>query len=335
VTTDPGFEQMRRQICGFAVTMAISAITRLGIPDLLAEAPRTAEALAGAVGADLDFLARTLRYLASEGVLDARADGSFALNERSQWLRSEIAGSLAPRAAWSGSPLSWGSWGGLLAAMRSGRSGLEAAFGKPMFEFLEQDPDSAAMFNRFMTGQTAASVAAFLAVYDFAGIGLLVDVGGNRGALLAGVLAANPAMRGILFDLPKVVAHAAPVLADVAERCSVVGGDFFAAVPEGGDAYALKFILHDWNDERCVRLLEHCRRAMVPGGRVLVIEHVVPEEPGGHIAYYMDLNMLTMTDGGRERTEAEYRALLQRAGLTLRRSLPTPIGVNVLEAIAT
>jgi hypothetical protein len=334
MSDDTDFQRMREQVCGFAVSMAISAITRLGIPDLLAEAPRKAEALAGAVGADPDFLARTLRYLASEGVLEARADGSFALNGRSHWLRSEVAGSLAPRATWSGSPVNWGSWGSLLAALRSGRSGLEAAFGKPMFEFLEQDAESAAMFNRFMTGQTAASVAAFLAVYDFAGIRLLVDVGGNRGALLAGVLAANPAMRGILFDLPKVVAQAGPVLAGVAERCSVVGGDFFAAVPEGADAYALKFILHDWDDERCVRLLENCRRAMAPGGRVLVMEHVVPEEPGPHIAHYMDLSMLTLTDGGRERTEAEFRALLRRAGLALSRSLPTPIGVNLLECVA-
>ncbi|MFO1059134.1 MAG: methyltransferase [Dongiaceae bacterium] len=329
-----GFEEMRRQICGFAVTAAVSAVTRLGLPDRLAQGPRRAEELAGEVGVDAVFLARTLRYLASEGVLEARADGSFALNERSRWLRSDVAGSLAPRAAFSGAPLSWAGWGGYLAALRSGRSGVEAAFGKPLFELLQQDADSAAIFERYMTGQTAASVAALLAVYDFAGIGLLVDVGGSRGALLAGVLAAHPAMRGILLDLPKVVAHAGPVLAGVAERCSVVGGDFFTAVPAGGDAYVLKFILHDWDDARCATLLEQCRRAMAPGGRVLVMEHIVPEGPGPHMAHFMDLNMLALTDGGRERTEAEYRALLRRAGLALGRSLPTPIGVNLLECLA-
>jgi hypothetical protein len=337
MTNDTGFHQMRRQIGGFAVSMAISALAQLGIPDLLARGTRRAEELAGEVGADPGFLARTMRYLASEGVLEAQADGGFALNEQSRWLRTDVDGSLAPRAVYTGSAVCWTAWGRLEAALRSGRSGVEEAFGRPLFEHLQQDPASAAAFERFMTGQTAASVAAFLAAYDLTGLRQLVDVGGGRGALVAGVLAAYPALHGVLLDLPKVAAHAGPVLAagGVAERCAIVGGNFFEAVPDGADAYVLKFILHDWNDERCVAILEACRRAMAPGGRVLIIEHIVPDQPGPHIARFMDLTMLIMTDGGRERTEAEYGRLLGRAGLRLRRSLPTSIGLNVLECFAT
>jgi hypothetical protein len=336
VTTDPGFEQMRRQICGFSITMAIAAIAQLGIPDRLAAGPRRPEDLAAQVGAHPEFLSRTLAFLASEGVLELRPDGAFGLNERSRWLRSDVEGSLAPRAIYSGAPVSWKAWGAFAAALASGRSGFEEAFGKPMFAYLPEDPGSAAIFNRFMTGQTAASVAAFLAAYDFTGLRLLVDVGGGRGALVAGVLAAYPELNGMLLDMPQVIEGAGAVMdaSGVRERCRLVGGDFFAGVPEGGDAYVLKFVLHDWNDERCVTILEGCRRAMAPGGRVLVMEHIVPDQQGPHIARFMDLNMMMMTDGGRERTEAAYAALLARAGLALRRSFPTPIGVSVLEAFA-
>jgi predicted O-methyltransferase YrrM len=160
----------------------------------------------------------------------------------------------------------------------------------------------------------------------------MVDVGGGRGALVAGVLRAHPAMRGILLDMPEVVATAGALLAEagVSDRCRLIGGNFFEAVPQGADLYALKFILHDWPDEACVRILENCRRAMAPGGRILIVEHVIPEEKGPHIARFMDVNMMVMTSG-RERTRQDFEGLLGAAGLKLRRLAPTPIGIWLLE----
>jgi predicted O-methyltransferase YrrM len=145
-----------------------------------------------------------------------------------------------------------------------------------LFDYVKSQPDAAATFNAFMADQTAASVAALLEAYDFAGVREMVDIGGGGGALLAGVLQAYVGWRGILFDLPEVVATAGPVLdrAGVADRCKVIGGDFFAAVPTGADLYALKFIVHDWADADCIRILQNCRRSMAEGGRLLIIEHV-------------------------------------------------------------
>jgi hypothetical protein len=330
------FHEMRRLVLGYAISIAVSAVAELGIPDLLADGPKGAADLARRVGVDEDFLRRVLRYLASEGVLAERDGDSFALTPMSEWLRSDAPGSLRPRAVFVGSDISWTAWGKLLSAVRSGKSALEEAFGENLFEHVTRHPAAAASFNLFMAEQTAASVTALLAAYDFAGIRQLVDVGGGRGALVAGVLAAYPAMSGILFDMPPVVATAARTLAGlgVADRCQTVGGSFFDAVPGGADAYALKYILHDWTDADCVRILQNCREAMAPGGRILVIEHVVPSDGRPHFSRFMDLTMLALTPGGRERTESELVRLLEAADLRLQRSVVTPIDLCVLECVA-
>lgn len=332
----PGFEEMRRLVSGYSVTIAISAVTELGIPDRLAEGPRDAGALARDTGVNEDFLRRVLRYLASEGVFEQRADGAFALTPLSQWLRKDVPGSIRPRAIFAGSALSWSAWGGLSTALKSGRSGMEAAFGETLFAHVKSHPEAGAVFNNFMATQTAASNKALLASYSFAGVREMVDVGGGRGALIAGALQAEPGLRGILFDMPEVVASAAPLLAEagVAERCRVLGGNFFEGLPPGADLYALKFILHDWRDAECVRILGHCRRAMVPEGRVLIIEHIVPDGLAPHFARFMDINMLVMTDGGRERTQQEYERLLRQAGLRLGKAVPTEAGISALECVA-
>ena len=330
------FTDMRRLVGAHSIAIAVSVVAELGIPDRLAAGPPTVAELAGQVGAHEDFLRRVLRYLASEGVFAESAGDRFQLTPMSEWLRSDVPGSLASRAVFTGSALSWTAWGKLLAAVRSGRSAHHEAFGHSLFEHAERDPAAAASFNRFMASQTATSTSAILGAYDFAGIRQLVDVGGGRGALVAGVLAAYPAMRGILFDMPAVIAGAAPTLAErgVADRCRAVGGSFFDAVPGGADAYALKFILHDWNDEDCLKILEGCRSAMAPGGRVLVIEHVLPSDARPHHARFMDINMLALTPGGRERTEAEFARLFDAAGLTLQRRCDTAIDVSILECVA-
>jgi hypothetical protein len=331
-----GLAEMRRLISGFSVTIAISAVAELRIADHLSSGARTASELARLSGVNEDFLRRVLRYLASEGVFEEQAGDAFALTERSHWLRSDVPGSLRPRALFTGSTMSWTAWGNLLKALETGTSAFQAAFGEEIFDYLRHQPDAAATFNAFMAGQTAASVEAVLAAYDFAGVRELVDVGGGRGALVAGVLRANPEMRGILFDMPEVVATAQPLLeqAGVANRCKLVGGNFFETVPAGADLYVLKFILHDWTDAESIRILENCRQAMGSNGRVLIVEHVVPEDSGPHISKFMDINMLVMTSG-RERTRREFEQLLAVAGLQLRRLEPTSIGFCVLECVAS
>jgi O-methyltransferase domain len=330
----PGLAEMRRLVTGFSLTIAISAVAELGLADHLVNGPKSAAELARLCGVQEDFLRRVLRYLASEGVFEERPGDLFALTERSHWLRSDVPGSLRPRATFAGSRYSWSAWGNLLQSLRSGTSAFRAAFGEDIFDYLKHDDVAAATFNSFMAGQTAASVDAVLAAYDFTGARELADIGGGRGALVAGVLKANPAMRGLLFDLPDVIATAGPLVAQagVADRCKLVGGSFFESVPAGADLYVLKFILHDWTDEDCVRILENCRRAMASGALLLIVEHVIPEESGPHVARFMDINMMVMTSG-RERTRREFERLLAPAGFAVKRQAPTALGFCILECV--
>jgi hypothetical protein len=333
--SDAGFSEMRHMICGFSITIAIAAVTELGIVDRLTDGPKSAALLATATGADADALQRVMCYLASEGVFDESGD-TFALNDRSQWLRADVPGSLRPRAIFAGSALNWTAWGSFLQSVRTGESSLQAAFGKSLFEYLKGHAADAATFNTFMADQTAASVGAILAAFDFTGVREFVDVGGGRGALVSGVLQAYPSLRGVLFDLPQVIATAAPALqqAGVADRCKTISGSFFEGVPANADLYALKFVLHDWPDAECIRILTNTRQAMTADARLLVVEHAVPTTHGPHFAKFMDMNMLALTAGGRERTEAAFARLLTEAGLTLRRTVPTAIDIAVLECTA-
>ena len=334
--SDPSFFEMRRVIAGFSLTMAIGAVADLKIADQLKDGPKTSSDLARLSGVDEHFLRRVLRYLASEGVFAEENGDVFALTARSQWLRSDVPGSLRPRAVFAGSALNWKAWNSLPASLKSGTSAFQAAFGQSLFDYLKSQPDAAAAFNTFMAEQTAASVAALLDAYSFTGVREVVDVGGGRGALIAGILRAYAELRGILFDMTEVISTAGPLLdrAGIANRCKVVGGDFFTAVPTGADLYILKFILHDWPDTDCIRILENCRQAMVTGGRVLIVEHVVREESGLDFAKFMDLNMLVLSPGGRERTRNEFAQLLASAGLQLRTFVPTAIGLCALEAVS-
>lgn len=334
--SESSFVEMRHLIVGYSVTIAIAAVAELGIVDHLSDGPKTTSDLALLSGANEDFLRRVLRYLASEGVFAEQDGDHFALTERSRWLRSDAPGSLRPRAVFAGSALNWTAWGRFLQSLTTGTSGVELAFGQSLFDYVRSQPDATATFNTFMAEQTAASVAALLEAYSFDGAREVVDVGGGHGALIAGVLQAYGGLHGVLFDMPEVLAPAGPLLdrAGVTDRCKVIGGDFFAAVPASADLYVLKFILHDWPDADCVRILNNCRQAMAAGGRVLIVEHVVPEEGRPDFSMFMDMNMLILTSGGRERTRHEFTQLLAAAGLQLRTLVPTAISVCALECVA-
>jgi hypothetical protein len=331
-----GVVEMRRLLLGFSTTIGISAVAELGIADYLADRPRTAAELARLTGTDEDFLRRLLRFLSSEGVFEERDGDLFALTERSHWLRSEVPGSIRARAVYTGSAMSWMAWGSMMECLKTGKSGFRAAFGQDIFDHIREHPKSAATFNAFMAAQTAASGAAILNAYSFADVREMVDVGGGHGGLIAAVLRANAGMRGILFDMPEIIATARPALekAGVADRCRTESGDFFASVTAGADLYALKFILHDWPDDKCIAILRNCRKAMAPGAKVLIVEFVVPEGRGPHVSKFMDINMMVNTSGGRERTEQQFTQLLAAAGLRLQRIVPTAIELNLLECVA-
>jgi len=303
---------------GVLDTAALAVAAELGVAVPLAGGPADAAALAAAVDADPDALERLLRYLVARGVFRRGRDGRFANNRVSARLASSHPGSLAAWARFWGSSWHLAVWGQLLHAVRTGDSAASAAFGRSFWEQLtEHDPAAGALFAAAMAEASRVQVDAVAARRDFATCRTVCDVGGGTGTLLAGIVAAHPAVHGTLFDLPAVVAHAGPVLAaaGVADRVEVIAGDFFSSVPAGRDRYLLQAIVHDWDDESCVRILGNVRQAMPPDGRVLVLEQELPRHRGWHPAKALDLEMLVDTGTGRERTRAEFDALFARAGL--------------------
>ena len=329
--------ELSRLVGGFRVSQAIHVVAELGVPDLLADGPKGVEALAAGVGADEGALFRVLRLLAGAGLFEEVAPRRFALTPLGAGLRDDVPGSLRPLARHLPAVPGSRAWGELLHSVRTGEPGFARAHGMGSFDYYRAHPEAAAGFNRAMTGNTAQSGDALARAYDFAGIGRLVDVGGGHGLLLATILRAYPALRGVLFDAPEVVAGAAPALAEagVADRCEVVGGDFFAAVPPGGDAYLLRQIVHDWDDARATGILANCRRALPAAGRVLVVERALaPDYRQALPVLQLDLQMLVIT-GGKQRTEAEYGALFAAADLRLRAVVPLgdPLGFSVFEGV--
>ena len=318
---------------GFWISRAISVAAKLGIADLLGEGPRGCDDLARATGVHAPTLYRLLRALAGVGVFAEAEDGRFALTPMAECLRTDAPNSIRAYAIMLGEDWFWRAWGDLPHSVATGESGFEHVHGMPLFEYFRREPEQAALFDEAMSNRSRQVDAAVLAAYDFAGISKLVDVGGGHGALLASILAAHPEMRGVLFDLPQVVEGAKGRLgADgLLDRCEIVGGDFLLAVPAGGDAYLLKHVLHDWDDERAAAILKSCHRAMAPGARLLVVEIVITPGNVPSFGKLLDLNMLVMFRGGRERTRAEYEALFAAAGFDLTRVVPTASLANVLE----
>jgi hypothetical protein len=321
-------------ISGYRISQAVYVAAKLGIADLLRDGPRGDEELAEATGTHARSLYRVLRALAGIGILAEGEGRRFALEAPGDLLRSDAAGSLRSLAILSGQDPHWRVWGQLLHSVRTGEQVFDHTFGVPdLFAYLAEHPEDAAVFNESMIALTAEVAPAVAAAYDFSGIGTLVDVGGGRGHALVPILRAYPGMRAVLFDRPRVVESAKRLLAEagVADRCELVGGDFFESVPSG-DAYLLKHVVHDWDDERNRVILGNCRRAMGPSGRLLLVERDLPTDNRRALpALLSDLSMMIQLGGG-ERTEAEYRALLAGAGFVLTRTVATPLGESVLEA---
>ena len=325
-------------ITGYWVSQLLFVATRLGLADELAKGPRGPEDLARRVGADPVFLRRALRALASVGVFAERPDGRFRTTPLAQTLESDRPGSLRDFARMIVDDYNWKGWSALERAVRTGEPSFEHVHGQPIFAWLRDHPEQERTFAASMASISRTENDAVARAWPFGSLARLVDVGGAHGHLLARILRRHKKLRGVLYDQPQVVAGAeksgfvsAP---GVRERCEVVGGSFFDSVPPGADGYLLKYILHDWDDGQCLRILGHIRAAMAPEGRVLVVEHVVAPGNSPDWGKLLDINMMVLT-GGKERTRAEFHDLFARAGLRLRRVAPTRSPLCVLEAVAT
>jgi orsellinic acid C2-O-methyltransferase len=309
----------------------------LRIADLLASGPKDAGELARATGTHGPSLHRLLRALASLELCTERDDGSFTLSPMSSLLRTDTPDSLRSWLLWC-CRYQWSGWGNLLYSVKTGNSARELATGADGFGHLQRDPQAAAIFNQAMVEMTRLVADEVMRNYDFSDMRRIVDVGGGHGALLAAVLKANSALRGVVFDLPHAIEGARKYLTEkgVADRCDLVTGDFFEQIPDGADAYLLKNIIHDWNDERSSRILRSCRDAMRPNGKLLLIERIMPERVEASSLHraivWADLIMM-LGPGGHQRTEAEFLTLLDSSGFRLTRIIETEMEYSLIEAV--
>jgi O-methyltransferase domain/Dimerisation domain len=325
--TEPPSTTLARLINGYQASQALHAAAVLGIGDALADGPRGVDDLAGAVEADPDALYRLLRALAALGVLDEGEDRTFALTEVGAGLRSDVPDSMVAWAAFIGRPYYWEAWSRLVHSVRTGENAFRMVHGVDPWGYRLQEPAEGAIFDRAMAATSRRGTGALVAAYDFGRFGTLVDVGGGNGGLIRALLERHPASRGVLFDQPHVVAGATP-----ADRLEIVGGSFFERVPPGGDAYLLKWILHDWEDRQAATILRVVRAAMGAGAVVLVIERELAGPNEGAEGKLSDLNML-VAPGGRERSRDEYAALFEDAGLELTGVTPTSGELRVFEGV--
>ena len=323
--------QLERMFAGFAMTHSIYAAAKLGIADLLEAGPRTAEELAGLAGVHAPSLYRLLRALASVGVFAETAPATFALTPTAQRLRTGAPDSLRAWAIVTGEIIA-PSWGGLMHSLQTGVPAFESVFGMPIFEYLEAHPEIAAEFDGHQAQGGRALHAAVARSLEFDASETIIDLGGGNGSLAAAILERHPELHAAIFDLPHLIERA-QAAADPAlnSRCKFIAGSFFEQVPPGADVYLLSRVLHDWDDDQVAAILSNCRRAMHADARLLVIERIVPPGDEPHESKFMDLNMLVIA-GGRERSEPEYRALLERSGLQLDTVIDTGTAVSVLEA---
>jgi hypothetical protein len=331
VTPDLMLMQM---ITGFRVTQLLHVAAKLGIADKLGDGPKSSRELAQECGCDADALYRTLRALSNLGVLIELGQQRFRLTPLGEHLRSGRQGSLHAAALLYGEPWLWNAYGHLLHSVQTGRPAFEHTHGSAFFDYLAANELAADTFNAAMTAFSDQETTALLRAFDFSEVGHVVDVGGGHGRLVATLLRSYPRLRASLFDKPEVVSGASELQdpEGLGARCTIAPGNFFEAVPPGGDVYLLKSVIHDWDDDRASQILKRCREVMSPMSRLLVIERVVGDPSEASEAKLFDINMLAIL-GGRERTQFEHQALLHTAGLRLTRIISTPSPLTVLEAM--
>ncbi|GHF21171.1 methyltransferase [Streptomyces morookaense] len=332
-TPDPsGALRLMEEAFGFLHSAALRAAASLRLADRLADGPRTAAELAADTGTDGAALQRLLRHLASRGVFREDDTGAFGLTPAGHALRTDVPGSLHPAVLLLTDDMFLHSSAGLAETVRTGESAFPGVFGTPFFQHLEADGAAREVFDAGMAAFSGPLDDVVAAAYPFPERGTVVDVGGGRGGLLRAVLLRHPGLSGVLFDRAAAVREPLLATQELTGRWRAEPGDFFAAVPDG-DVLLLKHVLPDWSDEDCVRILNSCRRALAPGGRVLVVDAVPPPGNAPHPGKDLDLLMMTAL-GGSTRTPAELDALFARSGLRHIRTLPTPGFASIVEAAA-
>lgn len=336
-TPSPG-HALYQMAMGHFVPRALALVTQLGIADLLKDGPLNARDLAVATQTHPPSLTRVMRFLTSIGVFAELPDGKFALTPLGEPLRTNAPGSVRALVLMFCGVGVQDAWADLEACVRTGEPAFRriAPGAESPYPLMAGSPELTALFDEAMATVAAWSASAIAAAIDFSGFGRIVDVGGGNGALLAGLLEAYPLSRGVVFDQAHAVARAQQRIAaaGLAERCEVIAGNFFEEVPSGGDAYLLRHVLVDWDDERATTILRRCRTAMPQHGQIMILEGTYPariessvscQNAAGH-----DVNMLVCT-GGRLRSEEEFRVLLAGSGFRLSRVVPTTADVSVIQ----
>lgn len=324
---------MLQIITGFWMSRAVYVLAKLGIPDLLKDSAKTADEIAAITNMHAPSLYRVLRALVSVGILRPAEGERFGLTPLSETLLTDAPGSFRWFMISELGQEHYPAWGNLMHSVKTGEVAFDNLFGMDVWKYFAKNPDEAAVFNNSMSGTSAAVNEAITSLYDFSNFHTLVDVGGGHGGLITGILKNNSHLKGILFDAPEVIEVARKKVdaAGLNDRCRTLSGNFFESVPSGGDAYIMKWIIHDWDDERAIKILENCRKHMTANSRLIVVDCVVPENDAPDFSKFFDLNMLVMT-GGKERTETEFRNLLEVAGFRLLRITPTNLPPSIIEA---
>lgn len=317
------------------LTQCVWVAAKLGVADLVADGPKSCDDLATATDSDATSLCRILRCLTSFGVFHEEEDGRFSQTEMSAVLRSDVPDSARAWTVMRGEPFLWRPWGEILHSVKTGGSAFMHAFEMDWPQYFGRHPEAAQLFDDGMRSISADKYQAAADAYDFSGVTTTVDVGGGNGGMLTAILRRNPHMRGTVAELGHVIDDARKHLAaaGLSDRSECVPINMFESLPAGADAYVMANVIHDWDDERCVVLLRNCCEAMHPDGHVLLVEMVLPPRNEPHLSKIVDIEMLVMTDGGRERSEGRYAALFEAAGLRLARTIPTASPWSVLEAV--
>jgi ubiquinone/menaquinone biosynthesis C-methylase UbiE len=320
-------DQVARLVCGYWHTQTIYVAAKLGLAELLKDEPKPVPELARATGTNARALYRLLRALASIGIF-AEDQGRFKLTPLAECLLDPSTKAMATIRG----EFQYRAWGELLYSIQTEKSAFEKQHGRPIFDYFGDHPETGKLFDQAMTGVHGRETAAMLEAYDFTGIKTLADIGGGNGSVIAAILKKHPAISGILCDLPAVIERARATIkaADLDGRCQLVAGNFFETVPPGADAYIMRHIIHDWDDEKSLKILRNCRKVIGNGGKLLVVEGVVPLGNEPSISKFFDLAMMVLP-GGMERTEDEYRRLYDGAGFRLTRIVPTKTWVSVIE----
>lgn len=331
--TPPPHIQIIQMGTGHWVATIVWAAAELGIADHVSTPPPTAAQLATTLGLHEHSTERFIRTLVSLGIFSLDESGGIHHTPLSEALRSDAPGSARSTIrVMTGQPM-WNAYPGILHSLRTSGTAFEHHYGQPLFDYMSTRPELAQLFSESMVGVHGPEPPAIAEAYDFSGFKTIVDIGGATGNMLAHILSRYPEPKGVLYDLPHVTQGAPALLAahGIADRVSITSGSFFEGVPEGGDAYILSHIIHDWNEDQCLTILGHCRRAMKPGNKLFIMEFVLPESSEPHLGKIADMVMLTMP-GGEERTTAEYKKLLAKAGFQLNRVVPTTTPVSIVEA---